>query len=162
LSIAAVALALTWDVWAGQPLSVLVGVVALPVSLLALFAAWFRKNDVGTRRGIYRAAVFVFAVAASSGLFALNRDLAYKRADVVIAAVEKFRSEEGTFPSSLDALVPRYLEKVPAAAPLRGSFREFDYSLDENGSDAVLGWTDSPPFGRPYYRFVEKRWGYLD
>ena len=57
---------------------------------------------------------------------------------------------------SQQELVPKYLAQLPPAK--WGAV--FTYEGDSQRH--VLGWTEIPPVGRPFYVLEEKRWGYLD
>jgi len=92
--------------------------------------------------------------------------LARGRAEIVIAAVERFRQEHGRFPEDLDELVPTYLPAIPRAKPFTlGHFGEFWYMgapADHPELEPFLTYTDVPPFGRVDYGFRSRRFGRLD
>jgi hypothetical protein len=79
-------------------------------------------------------------------------------AERIIEAVRAYRRERGVYPDSLEALAPRYLSSLPRARYDQPMGFTYVASSDRH----VLGWTDIPPFGRPFYVFEEDRWGYLD
>jgi hypothetical protein len=79
-------------------------------------------------------------------------------ADRIVEAVRAHRRDHGVYPDSLQQLVPRYLPRLPHAKYTGPMGFTYVVSSDRH----VLGWTDVPPFGRPFYVFEEDRWGYLD
>lgn len=78
----------------------------------------------------------------------------------VIAAVEAYRAEHGAYPSSLRALVPRYLPRAPRVRRFGCGMCRVDYYRTPRG--ALLTWTVVPPFGRVTYDFASRQRGYLD
>lgn len=93
------------------------------------------------------------------------------QADRVIEACEAYRRENGSYPPSLEALVPRHLPSVPRAR-YTVAFGEFSYrprTAPEGAPPAPgarahtsLSFTTVAPFGQSFYVFEEKRWGDLD
>jgi hypothetical protein len=51
-----------------------------------------------------------------------------KRGDVIIAALERFRKDTGSYPDRLDALVPKYLPEIPSTGAV--AYPKFMYSRD--------------------------------
>jgi hypothetical protein len=100
-----------------------------------------------------RGSVAVFA------LNAIQNRMARQRAGIVIAAVEAFHAAEKRYPENLAQLAPKYLESVPRAK-YTVFFGDFIYCA--SAGDATLMFVALPPFGRPIYRFVIGKWGYLD
>ncbi len=84
---------------------------------------------------------------------------ARKNAEALIAACRAYEAKHGRLPDSLEALVPEFLPALPPAR-YEGPHFGFQYTVDAERH--VLGWTDTLPFGRPFYVFEEDRWGYLD
>jgi hypothetical protein len=79
-------------------------------------------------------------------------------AERIIEAVRVYRLDHGVYPESLEQLIPRYLSRLPRAKYSEPMGFTYVASSDRH----VLGWTQMPPFGRPFYAFEEDRWGYLD
>ncbi len=57
--------------------------------------------------------------------------------------------------------MPAYLPSIPAAK-WSFAFRRFEYHRVAREDDASLFWVSVPPFGRPSYRFKERRWSFVD
>ena len=106
----------------------------------------------------FAGALAIAAVAIMSTINFNNR-VAQDRAEGLVAAIESYRSVNGSYPADLDQLVPGYVEDVPIAKYTM-SFNRFVYL--NRGDRAFLGYVDIPPFGRPYYDFLAKRWRYLE
>jgi hypothetical protein len=140
------------------------GAIAFLVGVWLIFIslprAFFVKRWAGTRAarvrniGIIMAAVILVFVANT-----MNNKLARQRAEEVVAAIEAFRAKENRYPANLQELVPGYLPSVPLAKYTL-MFNEFRYL--PSVTDPSLMYIALPPFGRPTYRFKERRWGYLD
>jgi len=137
------------------------GVLAVLATLVLLAVAIVRGIRRHNRPALLalRVAIALSLAPAALGAIALNNLHARHQAERIIAACEAFARDRGTFPESLEELVPRYLRSIPLAkyALAFGRFR-YD-SLDGRHS---LMWVAIPPFGRPYYVLEERRWGYLD
>ncbi|MFP2905937.1 hypothetical protein ACLESD_12935 [Pyxidicoccus sp. 3LFB2] len=86
---------------------------------------------------------------------------ARRNADVLIAACRAFQAKHGRLPGALTELVPGFLPELPRAK-FDGPHFGFTYDVDAGATRHVLGWTETMPFGRPFYVFEEDRWGYLD
>jgi len=111
------------------------------------------RNTVGTALTLYMA----LRPGRKEG------ERARRNAEVLIAACRAYQAKHGRLPGSLEQLVPDFLPELPPAKfsdPLFGF--TYDVSGPEEAPRHVLGWTDSVPFGRPFYVFEEDRWGYLD
>lgn len=139
------------------------GIALLAGAWLVLFslpAALLFKRYRGVR--LLRLAGIGMGLAAVVAVFALNalqNRMARHRAEAVIAAVEAFHAAEQRYPENLAQLAPKYLESVPRAK-YTVFFGEFIYFT--SAGDATLEFVALPPFGRPTYRFVKGKWGYLD
>jgi hypothetical protein len=99
------------------------------------------------------------AVVVVFALNALQNRMARHRAEAVIVAVEAFHADQKRYPENLAQLAPEYLESVPRAK-YTVFFHDFIYFA--SAGDATLMFVALPPFGRPTYRFVSGKWGYLD
>jgi hypothetical protein len=89
----------------------------------------------------------------------LQSRIAHRNAELIIHACTQYQKSHGSFPPTLETLVPEYLSSVPRAK-YSLIFGGYLYSEWEGKHD--LMWIQTPPFGRPYYMFEEARWGYLD
>ena len=91
---------------------------------------------------------------------AKDRDL-MRRAEPVIAAVEKFHAVHGHYSRKLDELVPRYIADRAALSPYRYGVWKGEYSLDFSYVTGI------PPFQRItqcIYDPKKKKWscgGYM-
>ena len=90
---------------------------------------------------------------------AVQSGIAKANAQRVVEACEQFHADNGTFPRTLDELVPAYLEFVPRAKYCLTWDKFVYFSNDEY---PILAWVDIPPFGRRTYNFENRRWGYGD
>lgn len=88
-----------------------------------------------------------------------NNALARRRAEVVIEALQRYRSDHGVYPRRLEALVPRYLPSVPLAKYALVDASYHYHSAD--GETGSLWYVVVPPFGRAVYFLREKRWTYM-
>jgi hypothetical protein len=115
------------------------------------------------RHGCRQAAVRVLRVALRPLLRAHEEANAQARrnAESLIAACRAFEAKHGRLPETLGELVPAFLPALPAAR-YDGPHFGFQYEVSTASGHHVLGWTDTAPFGRPFYVFEEDRWGYLD
>jgi hypothetical protein len=69
-----------------------------------------------------------------------------KDATILACALERYRLKEGSFPETLETLIPAYLEAMPPGSLGRGSL---SYTRTEDGYELILnrlpGVTDLPP-----------------
>ena len=82
----------------------------------------------------------------------------FRRGDAIIAALEKYRKTRGTYPDTLDALVPNYL---PAVQEPDYGERRWDYvPHNEKGTYGLFMWRrDKAGYG---YNVPEPKWEYID
>ncbi len=122
-------------------------------------AVWRRQQRLVLARA--GAAVVWFALPVS--VLDTNRWLnarAAERAAEVVRAVDAYEHDQGSYPRSLSALVPRYLPEVPQAKPtVMGDFR---YIPPARGRAPTLLYVELPPFGRRAYHFDERVWFTID
>ena len=139
--------------------SLLFSYLACPIWFLASVV-----KNVSQRPGWSIARFRIAVPALTLGLVLTNafvqRTIAHAHAERVIQACEEFRVAHGTYPHTLDELVPRYLESIPRAKYCLG-LGQFEY-FNFEGNRPLLFWYDVPPFGRVTYNFADRRWGYLD
>lgn len=126
--------------------------VRLPMSFLPRHAAV--RPERLRNLGIYAVATFIVL-----GLCALNAHIGAQRAKEVVAAVEAFKAKTGDWPRQLAELVPAYLPEIPRA---RYTLTMSDFQYHTAGGNPMLMYTAMPPYGRPFYSFRQRRWGYLD
>ena len=120
------------------------------------------KNAI--QRPGWRVAIIRIAIPPLTlGLVLVNSSfqltIAEANAPRIIAACEKFHSDNGRYPKTLDELVPRYLSYIPRAKYCF-DYGEFRYWNHEE--EPMLEWCVVPPFGRKIYTFNDRRWGYID
>jgi hypothetical protein len=138
--------------------SFLLSAVVCPIWFLAVAARSIIRRE-NWRLSVARAAVPVITLGIVLGNAALQSRMAHANAERIIDAATRYRAAHGTYPRSVDALVPRFLDSVPRAKYAL-AFATFKYS--EFKGEHTLMWVSVPPFGRPYYNFEKARWGYLD
>lgn len=133
--------------------------IVLPVMLIrAIFA---RKDKELLKKRLTSAGIY--AVMAGMILVSnlLNNNLARKRAETIIAACEQYKVKNGKYPDKLSSLVPEFLGEVPKAKYLlSASYDVFRY-ISSEGRHSLM-YTETPPFGRPYYVLEERQWEYMD
>ena len=116
------------------------------------------EDRVGWRRIFLRMAI----PAVTLGLAWAGNGVQIKVAEAnsrrVIAACERFQAANGTFPRTLDELVPDQLASVPRSKYCL-AYGEFLYF---NHGRPMLGWYVVPPFGRRTYDFETRRWNYVE
>lgn len=122
----------------------------------AFFAKRWRSNR--NKRLANLALYALTAVLAFAGNN-FNNQLAERRTEQVIAAVDAFHGKLGKYPRSLDELVPQFLPEVPKA---KVGFGITNFYYLERESSATLMYVVFPPFGRRTYDFGTKEFGYMD
>jgi hypothetical protein len=98
-----------------------VGLVCAVVFGLSVITDKQRRLEHTVKAGIY-----AILLLATLSLLSASARLARQRATPVISAVNRYRSEHGQYPGSLDQLVPAYLPSIPHAGFTRIS-RDFRY-----------------------------------
>jgi hypothetical protein len=138
--------------------------VLLWMLLVRLPLSFTRRFQKVRRRRLQSVAVYILAAALVFAANHLNNRIAHRRAERLIIAVEAFKETRGTYPNRLDELVPRFIDRVPAAKYCAGPFGRFMYIHypRHTGDHPILCYTALPPFGLRTYSFEEGRWGYLD
>jgi hypothetical protein len=135
--------------------------IRLPWALLT------RRSPEWRRFRLQRAGLYIAVAAASFGLARIDSSIADQRADRVVAAIKAFRTEQGHYPKTLDELVPRHLNAIPAARPLALWQDEFRYSRFEGGTDAnprppLFLYILFAPMGWKIYDFEANEWRFRD
>jgi hypothetical protein len=74
-----------------------------------------RKEPPLLRFRAGRAGAYLLAAVLALGVIAANIRMVHSRADVVVAAIEKYHQTHGDYPRKLDDLTPEFLPSVPAA-----------------------------------------------
>ena len=82
----------------------------------------------------------------------------FQRGDAIIVALEKYRTDHGTYPDTLDALVPKYLPAVQE--PDYGERRWVYITYNEKGAYGLFMWRrDKVGYG---FNVPEPKWVYID
>ena len=92
-------------------------------------------------------AVYLSAAVVVGVVHAYTIDIAHSRGEALVAAIKMFRAEKGTYPESLDDLVPKHFDRIPTAA-----YGRFFYSKNAQ-SGPLFFYVTLPPFGRRGYCF---------
>ncbi|MFI5301565.1 MAG: hypothetical protein ACHREM_26045 [Polyangiales bacterium] len=161
-ALVALFLAIAWDTQITQ-WPMLTGLASVGCAFAAVFA--LVAFVVGRRVELHARVAAIAFVWLSFGVALVattaNRRLATRRASVIVAAIERYRAERGSYPETLHSLVPTYMPDVPRAKWTLG-FADFKYWPRPEQGDATLFWTDIPPFGRPTYSSKRKQWHVID
>jgi hypothetical protein len=155
LSAAGACLLLAWDV--GFTGSYLLSLLCCPI--------WFFVSVLkcAVERPGWRLALFKTAIPALTLSLVLANNVIQSKigaanASRVIRACEAFQAANGSFPKSLDELVPRYMPSVPRAKYCL-AYGQFDYF---NYGKPMLIWCVVPPYERRIYDFETRRWNSVD
>ena len=134
--------------------SVLLGPIWL---LVAILKAIIRRRDWPV--SVTRVVIPLVTLVLVFGNASLQSRMAQANAKRIINACTRYQATHGVYPKTLEILIPKYLDSVPRAryAVMFGEFRYWEL----NGQHTLM-WVSVPPFTRPYYKFEEARWGYLD
>lgn len=155
LGIGGASLLLAWDV--GFSGSYLLSLIGCPIWFLGCLLKGM-EDRVGWRRIFLRMAIPAVTLGVAWSGNGVQIKIAEANSRRIIAACERFQAAHGTFPRTLDELVPDQLASVPRAkyCLVYGEFRYF------NDGRPMLGWYVVPPFGRRTYDFETRRWNYID
>ena len=156
VSLGGAALVLAWDV--GFSGSFLLSWLLCPPWLLLSLV----KNAI-QRPGWALALVRIAIPALTLGLVMANNALQLRIAEAnalqVVAACEEYHAAHGTFPKSLDELVPQHMRSVPRAKYCAGPWCHFAYYF--NQGKPMLVWYVVPPYYRRIYDFNTRQWSVL-
>jgi hypothetical protein len=136
------------------------GIVAFLVGLYLLFVYLPKSMGVPSRdyrrERLTRFAIYLCAVLMVFGLRIYNTALAKERAASVIAAVEKFKTDTGTYPDRLEQLVPGFLPRIPDKAKL--TLMDSGFKSVASTGRHTLSYVTLPPFSRRVYDFESGQW----
>ena len=130
---------------------------ALPILFIRALIGWKDKPLLKKRLnacGIY----FLMSILIFSSI-GINNKIARSRAEVLIAACEKYKDKNNEYPEKLSDLVPDFISKVPVAKYAHMSKRFYYIKSEESHQ---LFYMAMPPFGRPTYNFERQEWLYID
>jgi len=149
----------------GVTLSIVFGYVVLAVIHLVRAAAPATTPAARARRLFFALCLVgglvalwpAFPATQSLGLRARQRNLAAvaERGAPLVAALERYREDDGNYPISLQELVPDYLDEIPRS-PI-GVAREFHYER----ADRASTWRSIATQPRPSYE-VSVQFGFSD
>ena len=123
----------------------------LPVTLFSI------KNRPKLRFFGNKLMIYGVLVVASFGFYTYDISMAEQKADRIIAAVDRYYLDHGSYPLSLPHLVPDYLPEIPKPRIAPGIF----YYVGAP-NDPHLMYSHMPPFGRMSWSFKDKKWIELD
>ena len=132
-------------------------VIVLPIKIIK--ALMSRKNEFFFKKRLKVCGVYLLMSVVIIISNSMNNKLAKNRAQVLIAACEKFKYKNNEYPKKLSDLIPNFIEKIPAAKYTFHSNRFFYISSKESH---LLSYTVVPPFRRSIYNFVSKEWTFID
>ncbi len=118
----------------------------------------FNNRPLFKKRLVIIGIYFLMVILIFASNF-INNSIAKRRAELLITACNKYKSLNGEYPEKLSDLVPEFLSKIPYAK-YTFSFNRFKYSSSKDRH--MILYAAIPPFGRPFYVFEDKMWGYLD
>lgn len=106
--------------------------------------------------------IFILFVACSLGLMysAHLDETAQSRAMPLVGALEDFKFVNGTYPRTLDELMPKYLIELPQLKPVL-SPPQFRYAIRPDGPPH-LSFEATGQFAHFSYDFSTKKWEFLD
>ena len=81
--------------------------------------------------------------------------VAVARAEPVVLAIERYRTNEGKYPASLNDLVPKYVNFFPDLKPT-GNSPKLEY--EQMGSGPILAFKNGVVFSRKVYEFWSGNW----
>ncbi len=152
-----VALAVRYSTGFGNPIGLfpLAGSILTVPALLIGLLIWGLS---GRRKpAIWSAVLFAFFVSATTASI-VTGDWQVRRTKVtglkIVHALDRFAVKNGAYPTTLDELVPEYLDVIPKSRV--GTKASFRYWLDEDG-DFGLSF-DRPTFLMSTYRSSDRRW----
>ena len=136
------------------PMIVLVFGVFFRALIVGVFAA-FNKKPVATKA---RSMFIFFLTSVGMTIYALEIDkLIPTNALPIVSTIEKFRVENGRYPESMDAVIPKYLSVIPT---LRPTLSQPSISVELTEGKAVLRIESAAgdAFANYEYDFEAKAW----
>lgn len=125
--------------------------ILIPVALFSV------RNKPRLRKVTTKLMVYTVFFALTFGFYTYDMSLARQRAELVIAAVDRYYTEHGNYPATLADLIPDYLAEIPSPRIVPS---EFDYR--NTPDNPVLMYTGLSPFERYSWNFNNKEWYYID
>ncbi len=128
--------------------------IAAIICVPKLIDAVLKKDIVSMKRE----GIFVLTVVLLFSFIISKNYIARYRTEKVIKICNEYKDKYGHYPEKLEDLVPEYYSKVPSAK--FGMWGKYWYS-SYAGNHSIM-YIAIPPFGRPYFKLEENKWGYLD
>ena len=139
----------------GAPALGMATLIALILWILpSILFAW-RKPDLRRHRALV-ALVTAGAVAADMAAYAAYEAIAEKRVTEVADALAQYKSRHGTYPKTLQNLVPDYLPAIPAAKSGLVVLNDIWYRHNESGP--TVAYTSFPPLGSRVLNVETRAW----
>lgn len=157
VSIGSALVLLAWDaVFSG---SYLMSLIFCPI----WFSISLLKNVIqrpGWGLALLRIAIPALTLGLAWANDAVQIRVAEANAPRVVAACEEYHAANGSFPKTLDELVPQYMPSVPRAKYGLGPWSQFVYFY--NQGKPMLVWYVVPPYYRRIYDFETRRWSDIE
>jgi len=128
-----------------------------PITLIRAFFVW--KNRGIRKRRLSDAGIYFVMAVTVLAYIQVGNSRAGKKAELLIAACEEYRTVHITYPERLTDLVPDFIAKIPKAKYAYAA-GQFHYVSREDSH--LLWYVSFPPFGKRTYSFEAKEWGFLD
>lgn len=124
------------------------------------FHLWrWKISKTGTIDYVYRCLILIFVSICTLTYGIHMGSVARERALVVSTAVEQYRDREGSYPPTLEALIPKDLPEIPK--PMGHSSHPYRYLNSNEGAPYLYYPSNLAP--RPVvYDFKAKSWGLRD
>ncbi len=141
------------------------GIIAVLLALGSLFiglprALWAWKDRPLMRHRLAKVALYFATALLIVQVMNLDARYAEKNAGTVIAALERYRADEGRYPDTLEALVAKgYLPALPKA---RFSLMHDTFLYHAREGSHRLIYIIMPPFGGRVYELETHTWETLD
>jgi hypothetical protein len=144
--------------WLNQGMVALITVmIALPIMIIKALIHW--KNKPLLKKRLTACGIYLLMSILILTSNAINNKIARSRAEVLIAACEKYKGKNNEYPENLSDLVPDFINEVPVAKYALMSNRFFYITSKDSH---LLFYMAMPPFGRPTYNFERQKWTYID
>ena len=138
-------------------IAVLFLTLVAPITLISALFAW--KNTGTRKRRLSGAGIYFIMAVAVLAYIQLGNSRAGKKAEVLIAACEEYRTVHIAYPESLTDLVPDFIDKIPKA---KYAYAAGQFHYVSRKDSHLLWYVLFPPFGKKVYSFETKEWGFLD
>ena len=137
------------------------GSVAALVALARALSAFGQRQRSHAFAHLGMIGIWVFTAALTLGTTRWQASHAKAHAETVIAACNAYKAANGSYPDTLQALVPTYLPAIPRAkyTLVAGTFAYFRRPAP---AQTMLMFTIIPPFMRTSYTFETDSWFTVD